>query len=274
MATLRFGDKGKEVKRLQQILKSQGFFKGEVLGNFLKRTEEAVILFQQSHLGPNGKPLGVDGIVGDDTWWALEHPSGAPQISHIPGKIPAGLTPLRTKQLEIALAEHAKGVHEVPDGSNWGPEIARFGGYKGAPWCCYFWSWCNRQNLGSYSLGAKIGHCKTAWEKAGSLGMAREKGAYIPVPGDAFVMLYRDKSGNLNGTGHIGFVLRVKVEGGKAVAINTVEGNAGNRVKVGMRELAGGDIVGFINNFSGDEQPAGWEHGLISASNVAGDTTR
>lgn len=274
MTTLRYEDKGDEVKRLQRILKTQGFFKGEILGNFLKRTEEAVILFQQSHLGPKGMPLAVDGVVGGDTWWALEHPSGPPQISAIPGKIPAGLTQRRTKQLEIALAEHAKGVREEPDGSNWGPEIEKFGGIKGAPWCCYFWSWCNRQCFDGYSLGAKIGHCKTAWEKAGSLGMVHKKGEYLPIPGDAFVMLYRNEKGDLTGTGHIGFVLRVEVEGSKAVAINTVEGNAGNRVKVGRRELAGKDIVGFINNFPGDEQPAGWESGLVSVADIAGDTTR
>lgn len=53
-----------------------------------------------------------------------------------------------------------------------------------------------------------------------------------------------------------------------------MEGNAGNRVKVGMRELASRDIVGFINNFSADEQPTGWEQGLVSAADVAGDGTR
>ncbi len=58
------------------------------------------------------------------------------------------------------------------------------------------------------------------------------------------------------------------------MTINTVEGNAGNRVKVGMRELASRDIVGFINNFSADEQPTGWEQGLVSAADVAGDGTR
>jgi len=273
MTELRYGDKGAEVKRLQQALKGQGFFRGEVLGNFLKQTLEAVILFQQSHLGPDGKPLAVDGIVGGDTWWALAHPSGTAQKSGLPGTIPGGLTPVRTRQLEIALAEHALGVHEEPDGSNWGPEIRKYGGNPGDSWCCYFWSWCNRQCFGGYSLGAKIGLCKSAWAKAGSLGLARAKGDYLPIPGDAFVMLYRNEAGVLTGTGHIGFVLRVEVAGGRAVAINTVEGNAGNRVKVGMRELASRDIVGFINPFPAEEQPTDWERGLVSALNVAGGST-
>ena len=274
MRTVRYGDRGEEVAQLQKILKAQGFFKGEVHGNFLKQTQDAVILFQQAHLGPLRIPLAVDGVVGDDTWWSLMHPSGDAQKSGIPGLIPAGLSGMRNRQLEIALAEHAKGVHEEPDGSNWGAEIAKYGSIQGAPWCCYFWSWCNRQCFGIYSLGAKFGHCKSAWEKAGTLGMARDKRTYLPIPGDAFIMLYRDKSGVLTGSGHIGMVLRVAVASAKAVAINTVEGNAGNRVKVGMRELDSRDIVGFINNFPAAEQPAGWETGLATAADLSGDTTR
>lgn len=273
MNTLRTGDRGDDVKALQEILKTQGFFKGEPLGNFLKKTEQAVILFQQTHLGPNGKPLAVDGIVGNDTWWALQNPSGKPQTSGIKGEIPEGLSPLRARQLEIALAEHAKGVREEPDGSNWGPDIARYGGIQGSPWCCWFWSWCNRQAFGAYSLGTKFGHCLSAWQKAQKLGMAREKGASLPIPGDAFIMLYR-KNGVLTGNGHIGFVLRVEERGGKAVAINTVEGNAGNRVKVGTRDLMNADIVGFINNFPADEQPTGWQWGLVTAAAADQDGTR
>ena len=52
---------------------------------------------------------------------------------------------------------------------------------------------------------------------------------FSPVPGDAFVMLYQD------GTGHIGFVLRVVKA--NATAFNTLEGNCGNRVKVGCRQM-------------------------------------
>jgi hypothetical protein len=104
---------------------------GEPAGNYLKLTRNAVTYFQQTHVGPNGAFLDVDGVVGPDTWWALRNPSGAAQKSGLDPDIPRGLTPLRTRLLEIALAEHAKGVKEIPDGAIWSPEIAKYGGSKG-----------------------------------------------------------------------------------------------------------------------------------------------
>ncbi len=281
MRTLQFGDKGEDVRTLQRILQEQGFFHWYIGGNFLKRTKQAVIYFQETHLGPNGEFLETDGIVGDNTWWALENPSGEAQRSYIPGRIPDDLTPLRYRQLEIALTEHRNGVQEIPDGSNWSDEISKYGVYYnpqkqiGQPWCCYFWSWCNKECFGYYSLTnvRYRGHCKTTWEKALEQGMAFYKEEYNPLPGDAFIMLYRE-NGRFKGTGHIGFVLRVEVSNGQAVAINTVEGNAGNRVKVGKRNLSSTDIIGFINNFPADEQPEDWEMGLVQAGLSDSDSTR
>ena len=51
-------------------------------------------------------------------------------------------------------------------------------------------------------------------------------------------------------------------------------GNAGNRVKVGKRNLSGQDIIGFINNFPADEQPEDWEMGLVKAGSSDSDSTR
>ena len=134
--------------------------------------------------------------------------------------------------------------------------------------------WCNHQAFGRYSLGARYGSVLSAWTQAEKLGMARQKDGYEPIPGDAFVMLHRNAQGNRTGTGHIGFVLRVERKGGRATVINTVEGNCGNRVKVGRRDLASRDVVGFINNFPAEEQPTGWERGLIRAAAVDAAGTR
>ncbi len=274
MRTIRRGDRGSEVSRLQTILKAQGFFKGPISGRFHKLTLEAVYYFQQTHLGPNGKPLGVDGILGPNTWWALEHPSGRLQKSRLPSRIPRRLTSKRKRQLEIALAEHDDDVHEDPDGSNWGDGVIKYGGQQGWPWCCLFWSWCSRECFGHYPLKARHASCKRAWEKTQTLGMNRRKGKYIPIPGDTFLMLYKDKKGNFTGKGHIGFVIRVRVKDGRAVAINTVEGNCGNRVKVGERSLLDTGIVGFINPFPAHEQPRNWERGLVRAASVRRQSTR
>jgi len=277
---VKFGDSGAQVNEVQSILAAQGFWSGEATGSFDTATRDAVTYFQQSHLGPYAEFLEVDGVVGPNTWWALRNPVGDSQRSNIssepsgtgvPRIIPAGLTPLRIEQLKIVVAEH--GVKEVPNGSNWGP-VKKYGGLKGKPWCCWFWSWGNKRAFGSYTLGKKVGRCMTAWNRAKDRELAHHKGDYIPIPGDAFVMLYRNGKDEFTGRGHIGYVLRTKVESGRATVINTVEGNSGNRVKIGRRKLKSRDIVGFINPFPPEEQPTGWETGVKRGAKTADLSTR
>ena len=57
----KFGSKGNEVTQIQQKLKAQGFYYGEVDGIYGKNTENAVIKCQQS------KGLRIDGIAGSET---------------------------------------------------------------------------------------------------------------------------------------------------------------------------------------------------------------
>jgi len=274
MTTLKYGDSGKDVKRLQRYLKAQGFFTAYIGGNFFSKTRDAVIYFQQTHLGPDGTFLATDGIVGENTWWALEHPSGEEQRSQLPGWIPSGLTPMRIQVLNTAIKQHNDGVHEIPDGSNWGDGVTKYGGQRGSPWCCLFWSWCGKHALGDYFFGAKYALVLSAYTKAKGLNMWLEKDASIPIPGDAFVMLYKNIKGKFTGRGHIGFVLRVQVKDGKAVKINTIEGNCGNRVKIGSRDLSDPAIAGFINPFPTHEQPTDWQTGLLKSDVVGTDTTR
>jgi len=65
MALYRLGSKGEEVKRIQERLKSDGFYKGPIDGDFGGGTEAAVKAFQKK------RGLTVDGIVGPITWSAL-----------------------------------------------------------------------------------------------------------------------------------------------------------------------------------------------------------
>ena len=242
---LAHGSKGEYVKILQALLQSQGFFDGEIGGNFLSKTLQAVQYFQQTHLGPDGQFLEVDGEVGDDTWWALQNPSGEPQRSGIDPRIPEGISEARVKLLTVALQEHAAGVKEIPDGSNWGGGVTKYLQDIGpAPWCCYFYSWVFQQSEGTYPLGTRHGHCLTFWKAAKLVGKAFDKKSYVPIPGDAFIMLYRSHKGTLTGSGHIGFVLSVSPDG---KSFNTIEGNAGNRVKVGTRQVSQSTLEGFIN---------------------------
>ena len=46
---LRMGDSGEPVKRLQDALKKQGYYKNSVNGNYGKNTHNAVLAFQQDH---------------------------------------------------------------------------------------------------------------------------------------------------------------------------------------------------------------------------------
>jgi hypothetical protein len=272
---LRFKDKGEDVKLLQSLLQSQGYFAGAIGGNFLEQTRQAVVYFQQTHIGPDGTALEVDGEVGKATWWALLNPSGDAQKSRIPSTPAGALSPMRAKALEVASAEHKAGTCEQPDGSNWGDGVTKYlqeGDSPPAPWCCFFWSWCVRRAMGAPPFGEPMGHVLTTWTKAGKKGWAKNKGSYSPIPGDAFVMLYRNSSGKLTGTGHIGFVLRVD-RAKNPKAFNTIEGNCGNRVKVGLREMDQSSLVGFINQYPDTEQGSEWETGLITAVDVGGQPT-
>jgi peptidoglycan L-alanyl-D-glutamate endopeptidase CwlK len=70
MKTIRKGDKGADVKVLQQLLSHRGFSIG-VDGDFGPNTEKAVIQFQKDNFDVHGHSLTPDGIVGRMTWQAL-----------------------------------------------------------------------------------------------------------------------------------------------------------------------------------------------------------
>jgi hypothetical protein len=76
------------------------------------------------------------------------------------------------------------------------------------------------------------------WNEARSAGMQTS----IPKPGDIFIQI---KSG---GKGHTGFVAGVSEDGG---SIYTVEGNCGNRLKVGFRNK---ETINFYIDCFGDGQ--------------------
>ncbi|WP_242168954.1 L,D-transpeptidase family protein [Priestia koreensis] len=65
-STLKKGSRGTEVKKLQQLLTSQGYSTNGIDGIFGSGTDRAVRLFQKTH------HLSVDGIVGANTYKALQ----------------------------------------------------------------------------------------------------------------------------------------------------------------------------------------------------------
>lgn len=66
LLTLRKGDKGNEqIKTVQRILKSLGYYKMEIDGSFGNGTKNAVEDFQAEN------SIDIDGVVGGDTWNAI-----------------------------------------------------------------------------------------------------------------------------------------------------------------------------------------------------------
>jgi len=256
----------------QTLMQSQGFYNGRVDGFFGSRTTAATRYFQMTHLDENGEPLDVDGKVGPKTWWAGQNPSGEKQRSHIKPATPQGLSADRRKVLAISQKKHAEGTREIPDGSNWGDGVTEIlEGVGPNPWCCFFVWWVWKQAFGKWLWDKRHGHVQTAWRVARAQGMAFPKEKYTPVPGDFFVMLYKNKYGNYTGSGHIGFVLSVSPDG---QSFNTVEGNAGNRVKVGIRKLSQSSLVGFINPYGDDGETIDFERKVLDAESTAADSTR
>lgn len=276
MASLRLGSRGGDVKRLHELLYEAGAFDtfDKDWTKFSKKTRDAVIYFQQTHQASDGVPLMVDGAVGDNTWWALKHQHGIVQRSFVKPDIPNGISEDRRGYLLVALGEHAKKVRERPNGSNRSKEIDKYfpqwwldqntASAKGMAWCCFCVSWCDHEALGYYTLGRRYGSCKQAMNAAIKADLWYQRGDYVPIPGDWFIMQYG------GGKGHIGFVLRVSKDGTK---MNTIEGNCGNRVKVGLRDIAD-PIVGFVNPFGDEFIDQKFAYGICKVGSVGKDTTR
>ena len=72
--TLRKGDRGEYVTLAQTELIRHGYSVGDsgADGVFGNNTEKAVKRFQQENVGQDGKALVVDGVIGQQTWWALD----------------------------------------------------------------------------------------------------------------------------------------------------------------------------------------------------------
>jgi hypothetical protein len=242
---------------------------------FGRAIENMVLYFQMTHLAPNGEWLDVDGVVGSDTWWALDHAAGSPQRSFLEVGIPQGIVGQRLQILETAVKEH--GVREDRNRTNRGDEVDKYlpaeytqsRANEGPPWCAYFVSWVLKQVFGRHLLGRPVASVHSAWGHARKAKRwEARRPDHIPTPGDAFVLL---KSPPEDGwcQGHIGFVLQVAEDGG---SFNTVEGNCGNRVKIGRRDMHDPKLRGFIN-IVGD-RPDFVRGALRGAKNLGSSGTR
>lgn len=255
---LELGDRRPEVIIAKSILASQGFWTGDKSNYFDERFRNAVVAFQGSHVGPDGKPLQAPGAIGPKTWWALYNPSGEAQRSHL----------VQVHSLETTLPNTARadyitrlvqlwktGVQEIPDGSNWGDGVSTVLRNAGGPrpWCMHLVCHAHKLATGHYPFGADHGLVSAFWREAKARGLAHEKGSgYKPRPGDCGVTLYRSKSGKLNGTGHIWTA--IAFEAGTS-RYNHIGGNEGNRLKLGIRTTRDESLFGWIDLFNDGAEP-------------------
>jgi uncharacterized protein (TIGR02594 family) len=266
---LKRGDQRPEVRELKTILRRHGCWSGNDSVIFGLDLETAVKYFQGTRLGQDGKFLVADGIVGPKTWWALDNASGPAQKSSIK---PAAKDDFsrrygmfskdRREFIRRAFAEHAKGVREIPDGSNAGPRIDLYTqGFGPVPWCALFVSWLFREVTGRWPGNRQHAHVQTSWRAAGERKRTYLKGSKVPVPGDLAVWHYA------KGAGHVSVVVAVSPDGRQ---INTIGGNEGNRVKLGLRTLAReAQMVGFIDLFD-DSPPSDFPRELLSGADATG----
>lgn len=77
MPTIKKGNRGDAVKKAQELLNAKGFDCGAADGIFGSKTQKAVKSFQKS------KGLKADGIIGKNTWAALQaQPMAEPKTEH------------------------------------------------------------------------------------------------------------------------------------------------------------------------------------------------
>ena len=264
---LKLGSTGNYVSILQEQLQRNGFYKGRVDGEFGPNTRDAVVYYQQTHIGQDKKPLTVDGVVGEKTWWALFNPTARTNVTKKNSLIPDGISEERKKVLEAALEELQKPVKEIPDGSNWGPDVKKyleFCGLGPAYWCAAFVNWTVNKGLGFVPWKSKIAHVATLFNKGKEFGFSHKlSDGYTPIPGDLFIMVYE------SGSGHIGIILRVS-EDGKQLSV--IEGNSGNRVALRTRQVGQNHHIGYMN-YLGDSNKT-FERGLVSSDSSGIDSTR
>lgn len=233
MDLIRKGDQGLGVGRVQQLLTEAGYNipQTELMSmRFLDGTYAAVRAFQASHTGPDGHPLSEDGVIGDETSWALQHPGGGNKYILDGWRYDASMVRAEVRPvLDIAVAEI--GVCEQPDGSNDGPQVRKYTspGFIGDPWCALFTWWAFQKGLGSCPFGRVAATWAIYnWAKANARLLSD---AAMPQPGDLFLIL----RGDPKDPNHHGHTMMVCADlGGMKYA--TVAGNESNAVRGGIRQ--------------------------------------
>lgn len=149
--------------------------------------------------------------------------------------------------LKIANQEFLRGVKEIPDGSNRGPDVDRYvlghrGVYDyllGSAWCGRFAAWCVEGAAIALNVVSPI----TGWGDLASAGkwttasVAHGKMVDEPKPGRVGII-----SAGSRGHGHLVLIATIE-DGGQRVT--TIEGNSRNCVARRWRDVT--EFIGFVD---------------------------
>ena len=216
--TLRSGDFGAGVEKLQRDLVRHGFDVGGIDGSFGPGTRSAVVRFQRA------KGLEADGVAGSATQRALAGGVIAP---------PAPSGNFRSRILDAARAE--LGTTESGDNRGDALKYPQHFGRGAEAWCADFTSYVMQQSGGKMNNP----YCPSVVNQLKADG--NWKGKSNPQPGDLVLF---DWDGDRN-PDHIGIVEKVNADG----SIGTIEGNTENpqtgREGVWRRTRSMSTILGF-----------------------------
>ena len=218
--TLRQGDFGADVEKLQRELVRHGYDVGGIDGSFVPGTRQALVRFQRA------KGIEADGVAGPGTWRALAGGVVAPTPPPANGDF-------RQRILDAARGE----LGTLESGDNRGAALKYANSFGRGPeaWCADFTSWVMQQ------AGGKMNepYCPSVVSDLKAQG--KWKGKRDPQPGD-LVLFDWDGDGSAD---HIGLVEKVNADG----TIGTIEGNTTNpqngREGVWRRTRTMGTILGF-----------------------------
>ena len=211
--------------------------------------DQDLINFQATHVDHEGKPLVVDGDVGQRTRWAMA-------IEDLPSE----------RRKAVLTAVECVGIKETPMGSNRGPDIDFWLKRCGVPvpedktipmpqnaWCAAFVSWVLSC---AGTTQRKFARVHDWVHKSGLTAVSIEN----VQAGDLGCFLRPD------GTGHIWLIIG-KQMGSKGWVTMNVEGNTGNQCRTTLREHTLKTI--YLRTFNPAMQP-----GIIDETPCAGDATR
>jgi len=229
---LRFGLSGEPIGNLHQLLLENGYSleASELTSqSFGSSTKAAVEDFQNRHVDESGHRLLADGIVGPKTLVSLKAPAG-PSSSFIASGWKCEPSSVREAVRGVVSSAVADiGRREQPDGSNSGPEIAKFNP-GGQPWCAYAVSTWYAEASGGSPFGRKA----SAWKiREWALGHNATVVPEQAEPGDLWLAI---RSG---GHGHVELI----VHRFSATELACVGGNVGNAVRGTIRSPQSATII-------------------------------